>query len=113
MEWVSDCAKTAAETMSGYSYGLALFLEELLDLSLSSLSVPAPSSLFTPGFGADRPSSLTSLTGDDADPLPLDGDVLSRSDFIGAGVTGSSGGTVVDVDRGDFFGWLDLRTICS
>lgn len=97
----------------GHSYGLTLFLEEFLDLSLSSLSVPAPSSLFTPGFGADRPSCLTSLTGDDVGPLSLDGDAFSGSDFIGAGVAGSSGGTVVDVDSGDFFGWLDLRTICS
>lgn len=97
----------------GHSYVLTLFLEAFLDLSLSSSSVPAPSSLFSPGFGADRPSCLTSLTGEDADRLSLDGDAFSGSDFIGAGVAGSSGGTVVDVDSGDFFGWLDLRTICS
>lgn len=95
------------------SYGLALFLGLFWDLSLSSLSVPAPSSRFTPGFGADRPSCLTSLTGDDAGPLSLDVGVLSSSDLIGADVATSSGGRVVDVDRGDFFGRLDLRAICS
>ena len=73
-------------------------------MSLSSLSTPAPSSLFMPDFGAARPSCLTSLVGDDAGPLSFDGDVLSGSDLIGADVAGSSGGTIVDVDRGDFFG---------
>lgn len=66
-----------------------------------------------PVFGAGRPSCLPSLTGDDVGPLPLDGGVLSDSDLIGADVAGSSGAAMVDVDRGDFFGWLDLRTICS
>ena len=75
--------------------------------------MPAPSSLFTPGFEANRPSCLTSFTGDDAGLLSLDGVELSGSDLIGAGVSGSSGATVVDVDKGDFFGWLDLRTIWS
>lgn len=75
--------------------------------------MPAPSSLFTPGFEPNRPSCLTSLTGDDAGLLSLDGVELSGSDLIAAGVAGSSGATVVDVDRGDFFGWLDLRTIWS
>ena len=74
--------------------------------------MPAPSSLFTPGFEANRPSCLTSLTGDDVGLLSLDGVELSGSDLMGAGVAGSSGTTVVDVDRGDFFGWF-LRTIWS
>ena len=99
--------------MPGRSYGLALFLGGFLALSLSSLSTPASSSLFTPDFGADRPSCLTSLAGEDTGPLSFDDGVLSGSDLIGADVAGSSGGTVVDVDRGDFFGWLDLRTVCS
>lgn len=97
----------------GGSYGLALFRGGFLALSLSSLSVPAPSSLFTPDFGASKPSSLTSLAGGDAGPLSFDGGVLSGSDLTSAGIAGSSGGTIVDVDRGDFFGWFDLRTICS
>ena len=84
-----------------------------MDLSLSSISVPAPSSLFTPGFEADGSSSLTSLAGDEAGPLSLDGVELSGSDLIGAGVADSSGATVIDVERGDFFGWLDLRRIWS
>ena len=75
--------------------------------------MPAPSSLFTPGLEGNRPSCLTSLTGDDAGLLSLDGVELSGSDLIGAGVAGSSGATIVDVDRGDFFGWLDFRTIWS
>lgn len=75
--------------------------------------MPAPSSLFTPGFEANRPSCLTSLTGDDVRLLSLDGVELSGSDLIGTGVAVSSGATVVDVDRGDFFGWLDFRTIWS
>lgn len=86
------------------SYGLALFLGGFLGLSLSSLSTPAPSSLFTPVFGAGRPSCMTSLTGDDVGPLSFDGGELSGSDLIGADIAGSSGGTVVDVDRGDLFG---------
>ena len=95
------------------SYGLALFLGGFLDLSLSSLSPPASSSLFTPAFGAGKDSCLTSLTGDDEDRPPFDGVELSGSDLMGADVTGSSGGTVVDVDRGDFFGWVGLRAVCS
>ena len=74
--------------------------------------MPAPSSLFIPGFEAKRPSCLTSLTGDDVGLLSLDGVELSGSDLIGAGVAGSSGATVVDVDRGDFLIWF-LRTIWS
>ena len=66
-----------------------------------------------PGFRAGGPSCLTSLTGDDTSPLSFDGDVLSGSDLIGAGFAGSSGGTIVDVDRGDFFCWFDLRGACS
>ena len=97
----------------GDSYGLDLFLAGFFDLSLSSLSVPPPSSLLAPGFGAETPSSLTSRTGDDAGPLSFDGGVLSGSDLIGAAVTGSSGATTVDVERGDFFGGFDLRIICS
>ena len=104
---------TRAIDVLGCSYGLALFLGGFLGLSLSSLSTPAPNSLFTPGFRVDKPSCLISLTGDATGALPFDGDVLSGSDLICADVAGSSGGTVVDVDRGDFFGWLDLRTICS
>ena len=86
------------------SHGLALFLGGFLALSLSSLSVPAPSSLFTPDSGAGRPSRLISLAGDDAGPLSFDGDVLSDSVLIGTDGAGSSGVTVVDVDSGDFFG---------
>lgn len=97
----------------GISYGLALFLGGFLGLSLSSLSTPAPSSLFTPVFGAGRPSCLTSLTGDDEDPLSFDGVVWSGSVLMGADAVGSSGATIVDVDRGDFFGWVALRTVCS
>ena len=82
-------------------------------MSLSSLSTLASSSLFTPGFGAGRPSCLTSLAGGDAGPLSFDDGVLSGSDLIGADVAGSSGATVVEVDRGDFFCWVDLRTVCS
>lgn len=99
--------------MLGGSHGLVLFLGGFLGLSLSSLSTPAPSSLFTPVFGTGRPSCLTSLTDDGVDPLSFDGGVLSGSDFIGADVAGSSGATIVDVDSGDFFGWLGLRTVCS
>lgn len=95
------------------SYGLALFLGGFLDLSLSSLSTPAPSSLFTPDFEAGRSSCSSSLTGGEAGPLSFDGGVFSGSDLIGADVGGSSVGTVVDVDRGDFFGWLGFRTVCS
>lgn len=84
-----------------------------MGLSLSSLSTPAPSSLFTPGFGAGKASCLSSLIGDDTGPFSFDEDVVSGSDLIGAESAGSSGGTVVDVDRGDFFGWLGLRTACS
>lgn len=105
--------KTIAAEALRDPYGLALFLGGFLGLSLSSLSTPAPSSLFTPGFRGDRPSCLTSLTGDDAGSLSFDGGVLSGSDLIGADGTGSSGATVVDFDRGDFFGWLGLRTVCS
>lgn len=82
-------------------------------MSLSSLSTPAPSSLFTPVFVAGRPSCLTSLTGDGVDPLSFDGGVLSGSDLIGADVAGSSGATIVDVDSGDFLSWLGFRTVCS
>lgn len=106
-------ATRIASDVLGCSYGLALFLGIFLGLSLSSLSTPAPSSLFTPGFRAGRPSCLTSLTGDDTGALSFDGGVLSGSDLICADVAGSSWGTVVDVDRGDFFGWLGLRTVCS
>ena len=104
---------TIAVGVLGCSYGLALFLGAFLGLSLSSLSTPASSSLFMPGFRAGRPSGLTSLMGDDAGPLSFDGDVFSGSDLIGAGFAGSSGGTIVDVDRGDFLGWFGLRGACS
>ena len=106
-------ATTIAIDVWGRPYGLALFLGGFLGLSLSSLSTPAPFSLFTPGFRAGRPSCLTSLTGDDTGALSFDGDALSGSDLICADVAGSSGGTVVDVDRGDFFCWLGFRTGCS
>ena len=97
----------------GRSYVLTLFLGGFLSFSFSSLSTPAPSSLFTPGFVAGRPSCLKSLPGDNTGPLSVDGGVMSGSDLMGANVAGSSEVTVVDVDRGDFFGWLDLRTVFS
>ena len=104
------CCKSITAALLRGSYGLALFLGGFLVLSLSSLSTPASSSLFTPAFEADKASCLT---GDDGEPPSFDGGELSGSDLMGADVTGSSGVTVVDVDRGDFFCWVGLRAMGS